>query len=58
MYMAALKALPVSEAKRKTQELLAMVGLEEISKKRSKCCPEEWCGGWELPRPCSTIRKS
>ena len=36
MYMAALKALPVSEAKRKTQELLAMVGLEEISKKKIK----------------------
>ncbi|MFR9233074.1 MAG: ATP-binding cassette domain-containing protein [Eisenbergiella massiliensis] len=34
--MAALKALPVSEAKRKTQELLAMVGLEEISKKKIK----------------------
>ena len=33
MYMAALKALSVSEAKRKTQELLAMVGLEENSKK-------------------------
>ena len=49
MYMAALKALPVSEAKRKTQELLAMVGLEENSKKRLKRCPEAWCGGWELP---------
>ena len=36
MYMAALKALPVSEAKRKTQELLAMVGLEENSKKKIK----------------------
>ena len=36
LYMAALKALPASEAKRKTQELLAMVGLEEIRKKKIK----------------------
>ena len=28
------------------------------AKKRSKRCPGEWCGGWELPRPCSMIRKS
>lgn len=36
MYMAALKALPAPEAKRKSRELLAMVGLEEVKGKKIK----------------------
>lgn len=36
LYMAALKALPSLEAKRKTAELLAMVGLEDSKNKKIK----------------------
>lgn len=43
---------PVIEAKRKTAELLAMVGLEESKIRKSRLFQEEWYAVWESRRRC------
>lgn len=52
LYIAALKGLKENYAKAKTKELLKLVSLEKVKRKKIKTFSGGMKEGWELPRQC------